>query len=336
LVQVATGLKIGRMKLASACASRIGTSLEVKTWSAMKIRIQHQTVYRYVERVAFGPHRLMLRPREGHDIHVEKLILEISPSHRIRWIRDVYGNSIAVVDFIESASELSVYSEAVLDHDETNPFDFQIEPQAFRYPFVYDRETALELSVLLQPAYPDDTPAVREWMRQFWQQGHTTETLAMLQQMNGQISHGFQYQVRHEPGVQPPALTLARASGSCRDFATLFIEACRCLGLGARFVSGYILSGSAGASTHAWAEAYLPGGGWKGFDPTLGLLTTAQHVAVAVSRHPENATPIAGSYLGPTNAPAFVDVSVQVQDISFQSPAATPPARQFQYAAQLS
>ena len=137
--------------------------------------------------------------------------------------------------------------------------------------------------------------------------------------MNGRINRSLKYQIRFESGVQSPTETLTRGSGSCRDFATLFIEACRCLGLGARFVSGYILSGAAtggaGASTHAWAEVYLPGGGWKGFDPTLGLLTTSQHVAVAVSRHPEHASPISGSFLGPTSAFLNVEVHVRVQEI---------------------
>ncbi len=287
----------------------------------MKIRIQHQTTYRYAEKVAFGLHRMMLRPREGHDIHIESSVLDISPAHYIRWIRDVYGNSIALVEFSEASSELVVYSEVILNHFEANPFDFHIEPEAIRYPFSYPSEPSLELSALLQAAYPSDVSQVREWLNQFWRPGQTTDTLALLQQMNRTINQGFRYQIRNEPGVQSPKQTLARGSGSCRDFATLFIEACRCLGLGARFVSGYILSGGAdgaGASTHAWAEVYLPGGGWKGFDPTHGLLTTSQHVAVAVSRHPENATPISGSFLGPSSAFLSVDVNVCVEEIGLR------------------
>ena len=301
----------------------------------MKIRIQHKTTYLYSQEVAFGSHRMLLRPREGHDIHIEQSLLEVSPAHSIRWIRDVYGNSIAVVDFLERASKLVVYSEVVLNHFEANPFDFHIEPEAIRYPFTYPAEPSLELSALLQPAYPGDVAQVRNWLRQFWQPGQTTDTLALLQQMNGAISRGFQYTIRNEPGVQPPAQTLAKLSGSCRDFATLFIEACRCLGLGARFVSGYILSGGATgaqASTHAWAEVYLPGGGWRGFDPTLGLLTTSQHVAVAVSRHPENAMPISGSYLGPGSAFVSVDVEVHVENIDGLRPSSGLGPRQLQFA----
>jgi len=283
----------------------------------MKLRIRHRTTYFYSESVSFGPHRMMLRPREGHDIKIAQSVLEITPAHSIHWIRDVNGNSIAVADFTERAKQLMVFSDLVLDHFEINPFDFQIEPGAVNYPFAYDPETALELFAVIQPVYPNDAPRVQEWLGQFWRLGQSIDTIALLQQINGHISRTFKYQVREEPGVQTPAQTINMNSGSCRDFATLFVEACRKLGLGARFVSGYILSGgtSEGASTHAWAEVYIPGAGWKGFDPTLGLLTTSQHVTIAVARHPENAMPISGSFQGPANAFLRAEVTVFVENI---------------------
>jgi transglutaminase-like putative cysteine protease len=290
----------------------------------VKIRIQHRTVYRYAEEVFFGPHRIMLRPREGHDIRIERSILEITPAHRLHWIRDVYGNSIGVITFTERASELMVYSELVLQHFETNPFDFCIEESAARYPFSYDRETFLELSALIQPIYSDDAEAVRKWLGQFWRPGQSIETLPLLQQINSFICRTFKYQIRDDPGVQSPAKTIELNSGSCRDFAALFIESCRCLELAARFVSGYVFGGStpeAGASTHAWAEVYLPGGGWKGFDPTSGVLATSGHVPVAVARHPEQATPIAGSFIGPAGAFRDMEASVVVEKIDGSVPA---------------
>lgn len=264
----------------------------------------------------------MLRPREGHEVHIEQSLLKISPAHSVRFIQDVYGNSIAVVDFTEQTSELTVYSEVVLDHYESDPFDFQIEPVAVWYPFFYPYETFLELSVLIQPVYPGDALHVQEWVRRFWQPGRMVETLALLQDLNRHINSGLSYKIRDEPGVQSPAQTLTGGSGSCRDFATLFIEACRGLHLAARFVSGYILAGGplgAGASTHAWAEVYLPGVGWKGFDPTLGVLTTAQHVPVAVSRHPELAMPISGMFYGPSSAFVDMRVNVRVEEVPFHS-----------------
>ena len=299
----------------------------------MKLRIQHRTTYRYAQQVLLGPHRLMLRPREGHDIQIEHLALEIKPAHQLRWIRDVYGNSIAVVHFTEPTAELVVYSELTLHHFDANPFDFQIEPEAIFYPFLYDMETFQELAALMQVIYTADSARVRQWLNGFWLAGQTIDTLALLQRLNSTIAYTFKYQIRHEPGVQSPAVTLEKNSGSCRDFATLFIEACRSLGLGARFVSGYILSGGVGASTHAWAEVYLPGGGWKGFDPTLGLLTTSQHVPVAVSRHPEHAAPISGSFTGPGSAFLHAEVDVDVVEIP---PAPFIPSSSFSTQAQSS
>ena len=259
----------------------------------------------------------MVRPREGHDIQIEQSRLEVHPAHRIQWSQDVYGTNTALVHFTEPAAELVIYSDLVLQHLETNPFDFFLEPTAVQYPFAYDAETSLELAGLLHLVYPDDAAVVREWLGQFWHPGQTIDTLVLLQKINSAIQHAFIYQVRDEQGVQSPAETLRKKRGSCRDFATLFLEACRCLGLAARFVSGYMLSGASGidASTHAWAEVYLPGGGWKGFDPTMGLLTTFQHVPVAVSRHPENAMPVTGSYLGTAKA-LGIEVDVRVEEIA--------------------
>jgi len=259
----------------------------------------------------------MVRPREGHDIQIVESKLEITPGHRIQWSQDVYGNDTALVHFTEPASELVIYSDLILQHLETNPFDFFLEPGAVMYPFLYDPETTLELSGLLHLVYPEDASIVRDWLVTFWYPGQKMDTLVLLQKINSAIKYGFRYEVREEQGVQSPAETLKKKSGSCRDYATLFLEACRCLGLAARFVSGYVLSGAngLGASTHAWAEVYLPGGGWKGFDPTAGLLTTFQHVPVAVSRHPENAMPVTGSFIGTAKA-LGIEVDVRVEEIS--------------------
>jgi transglutaminase-like putative cysteine protease len=258
----------------------------------------------------------MVRPREGHDIQILESRLEVTPAYRIQWSQDVYGNNIALINFTAPASELMIHSDLILQHLETNPFDFFLEPEAVSYPFSYDPQTMLELSGLLQLVYPEDAQAVRDWLTGFWYPGQRMDTLALLQGMNGAIKYGFQYQIRNEPGVQSPAETLRMKSGSCRDYATLFIEACRCLGLASRFVSGYLLGGmvGGGSSTHAWAEVYLPGGGWKGFDPTMGLLTDFQHVPVAVSRHPEKAMPVTGSFLG-NGLPLGIEVDVRVEKI---------------------
>ena len=284
----------------------------------MKIRIQHRTTYRYAQPVSFGTHRIMVRPREGHDLHIESSILTIRPAHTTHWMRDVNGNSIALIDFTERHDEMMIYSELVLHHYDSNPLDFRVEPYAIHYPFVYDPWTLPELTSFTHIIFPNDAERIRRWLVRFWEPGKQIETVALLKKLNKYIRETFTYKRRDERGVQHPAETLAKNSGSCRDFATLFIEACRCWGLAARFVSGYMLceaTEAGGASTHAWAEVYLPGGGWKGFDPTSGELTGSQHVAVAVSRHPEAATPISGSFIGVPTAFLGIGVDVKVEQL---------------------
>jgi len=303
----------------------------------MKIRIQHRTTYNYNAPVSFGPHKIMIRPREGHDLHIESSILDIQPGHTTHWMRDVNGNSIAKVDFTEPATQLMIYSELVLQHYDANPLDFMVDESAVHYPFVYEPDCQPELAAFMHIIYPKDTARLREWLVQFWKPGDKIETIVLLQNVTKLIYEKFKYKRRDESGVQTPAQTLEKNSGSCRDFATLLLEACRCWGLAARFVSGYMqceATEAGGASTHAWAEVYLPGAGWKGFDPTCGIMTGAQHVTVAVARDPENASPISGSFSG--TADAFkniqVDVSVvqvdkpvPVESLQFQTQSQQPP-----------
>ncbi len=294
----------------------------------MKIRIQHRTTYSYKQPVTFGEHRIMIRPREGHDVHIESSVLEIHPAHSIRWMRDVNGNSLAKIVFSERAAELVFYSELVLTQYDTNPLDFLMEESAVNYPFVYEPESLPELTPFMAILYPRATASLREWLMQFYKPGDKIRTIDLLQRINLHICKNFRYSRRDAAGVQTPEETLRLNSGSCRDFAALLLEACRCWGLASRFVSGYMLceaTAAGGASTHAWAEVYLPGAGWKGFDPTSGLMTGAQHVPVAVSRNPENAAPVAGSFEGRINDCLGLQVEVRVTQIDKPTPSASEP-----------
>jgi transglutaminase-like putative cysteine protease len=288
----------------------------------VKLRIQHRTSYKYADVVPFGRHRLMLRPRESQKLHLEKCSIEISPAHRLRWMRDPWENNVGIAEFFEPARELVVDCEFIVNTPDNNPFDFLIESEAVEYPFNYDYDLFQELRPLIQPVYVRDESRVREWLGQFWRAGKRIETLALLQNVNSSIYQNLKYRRREEKGVQSPAETLENNSGSCRDFATLFIEACRCLGLAARFVSGYAYSPevTGEVSMHAWGEVYLPGAGWIGFDPSLGLLVDAAFVPVAVSRHPENATPISGTYIGTSRVFLCHDVTLLVGPMSDSTP----------------
>jgi len=284
-----------------------------------RLKIHHLTRYQYAETVTLLPHSMHLRPRDGHDIRVVTSKLDISPEFRISWKRDVYGNSVAVVTFLQAANELSIASEVVVENYEEQPLDFVLEDYARFYPFAYDNDDQIDLTPYTTPVYPQDQSILNNWLADVWVQGNKVDTIAMLTKLNTRIANELRYQVREEPGVQSPSQTLSSGTGSCRDFATLFIEGCRQLGLASRFISGYVVNETVApwnTATHAWAEVYLPGSGWRGFDPTSGLLVSGDHIAVAVHRHPEAVPPVSGSFVAAGNSQTTMTVEVNVSKIS--------------------
>ncbi|MFM8333118.1 MAG: transglutaminase domain-containing protein [Candidatus Methylumidiphilus sp.] len=283
-----------------------------------RLQIDHLTTYAFGEAVSLLPHRLLLRPREGQDVRIESATLAIAPAHALHWQCDVYGNTLAVAHFAEPSAKLSIASHVLLCHYGGEPLNFLVAEHAVRYPFQYEPAERIDLAPYLAPVFPQDQPQIGAWLQQFWQAGQIVETYLLLDWINKGIAYGFRYWGREQPGVQTPAETLDKRSGSCRDTATLFIEACRCLGLAARFVSGYLYSPwdtPGPGATHAWSEVYLPGAGWKGFDATSGLLTGPDHIAVAVNRHPEAVSPVAGSFLASRALSPAMQVTVQVKEI---------------------
>lgn len=283
-----------------------------------RINISHLTEYLFSTPVTLRPHRLLLRPRESHTLRIESSTLAIHPEHTIRWHRDALDNSVATVSFLAASNSLRIASDVSVEMYEDAPLDFLVSDSAVTYPFNYAQEEEPDLAAFRQSVYVQDGLAVNQWLASLGCLERPIETFVLLDRMNRDIASRSNYQAREAPGVQTPALTLSSRSGSCRDFAALFMEACRHLGLACRFVSGYldISATSAGnAATHAWAEVYLPGPGWKGFDPTSGELTDNRHIPVAVARHPETVPPVAGSFVGPAEQPPAPRVSVHVSAI---------------------
>jgi transglutaminase-like putative cysteine protease len=196
---------------------------------------------------------------------------------------------------------------------------FRIAPEAATYPFVYSTNDRTDLCRLLEQHHPDPKGVVAAWAQAFVPQ-KGTDTVELLAAMNAAVKRDFAYAARDSEGTQSPLETLERRAGSCRDFALLLIEAVRCLGFGARFVTGYlydpILDGGNGDSiqgagaTHAWAEIYLPAAGWVEYDPTNGLIAGENLIRVAVTRDPAQAVPVEGSFIG--EAAAFVGMDVEV------------------------
>jgi len=281
-----------------------------------RLKIVHRTYYNFSGAVQLAPHRLLLRPRVGHDLRVESSTLETSPASTLRWKRDVYDNAVAIASFSESATQLSISSEVIVQHYDETPLDFLVSDHAVQFPFAYEVEQSTVLHPYMMRLTPNDNGVLGAWVARYWQPGAAVQTYALLQQLCAGIHRTLSYRAREEPGVQTAAETLDRGTGSCRDFASLFMEATRSLGLAARFVSGYLHAPASDwdlGATHAWAEVYLPGAGWKGFDPTIGEIVGSKHIAVAVARMPESVPPVSGSFFGPPGA--TMDVGVWVTEL---------------------
>ena len=288
-----------------------------------RITIVHTTKYRYRNPVVLTRHRMMLRPDDSHDLRLHEASLVIDPAPAsIRWAHDVYNNSICFVDWPASlkTEHLTIVSTLDLTHHPDGPDlpDFTLYPSAETLPFSYPERDFPDLAHLAQPHTPDPDGRVAAWARYFAPEG--ARTLKMLADMTHAIKADFRYQERHEEGTQTAAETLALGSGTCRDFAVLMIGALRHLGLAARFVTGYLYDDTSGTtrgggSTHAWCSVYLPGAGWVEYDPTNGLLAGANLVRVGVTRTAEQASPIAGGYIGAAGDALGLDVCVAVSAV---------------------
>jgi len=278
-----------------------------------RYKILHRTYYNFSAPVLLEPHVLRLRPRESHELRIESSNLTITPPAMLRWHRDVENNSVAIATFNTPASQLLIENEIIIQQYNQAPLDFLVADYATEYPFFYTPEDRMVLSPYMLFPGQADNDQLNEWLAGIWQTGERIQTFALLQRLCIHIRQTMLYQLREEPGVQSPEETLACASGSCRDFANLFMAATRHLGLASRFVSGYLHADPSAVnygSTHAWAEVYLPGAGWTGFDPTSGELAGSGHIAVAVSRLAELVPPVAGSFVGPQGV--SLDVGVWV------------------------
>jgi transglutaminase-like putative cysteine protease len=285
------------------------------------LRVHHKTTYVYKKPVEFGEHRLMSRPRDSHDLRLLDTTLVIDPpASAIRWIHDVFGNSIAIATFSQPAQRLVFESGFRAEHFPTQAQALDVESYATKFPFNYSADDAMDLAHTRDRHYADPEHKIDTWAKAVLEETEGGATLAVLTAMTKAIKQQFEYKEREAFGVQSPLETLELGSGSCRDFAVFMMEAARSLGLAARFVSGYLydekLIGAesgllGGGATHAWTQVFLPGAGWVEFDPTNALIGGRNLIRVAVARDASQAAPLVGSYSG---APEdFVSMSVEVQ-----------------------
>jgi hypothetical protein len=269
--------------------------------------------------VAFGIHRLVLRPREGHDVQVENLSLRISPAGAVSWHRDIFGNSIALASFSEPSDFLEFSSDATVFRRDHTSHRRLLDVLPVKIPVQYSSLEGPVALGYLESVYPEEASRLRDWTMKMFSPKQGDDAVHLVHEINSWIYHSIRYRRRADRGVQTPLETLQLQSGSCRDMATLLLEIARSLKLASRFVSGYldsVASFEAHAATHAWTEVYFPEHGWFGCDPTLGEGTSQKHIASGVSSHPRGVMPISGAYSGPLSSFLGMSVSVKIVPIA--------------------
>jgi uncharacterized protein (DUF2126 family)/transglutaminase-like putative cysteine protease len=274
----------------------------------LHVALTHRTEYRYDRLVSLAPHTIRLRPAPHCRTPILAYSLRITPEqHFLNWQQDPFGNFLARIVLPEKTQELAVVVDLVVDMAVINPFDFFVEECAKDWPFRYDQGQLAELKPYLDLSAGG--PLLERYMREIGD-GLKGTTVDVICDLNRCLCSRIKYLIRMEPGVQTPEETLERGSGSCRDTGWLLVQILRRLGVAARFTSGYLiqlrpdvksLDGPSGTEQdftdlHAWAEAYIPGAGWIGLDPTSGLLAGEGHIPLASTPSPSSAAPITGAH----------------------------------------
>ncbi len=266
----------------------------------IQIALTHQTRYRYERAISLGPQVIQLRPALHCRTPILSYSLDVTPSeHILNWQLDPHNNRLARLLFSGKTNEFVVEVNLVADLSPYNPFAFFLEPGVEVYPFAY----APGLVKDLEPYRSVDPPGplLHAFLENFV--GRKSGTINLLLDLNRRVRDEINYATRLEPGIQTCEETLEKRSGSCRDSAWVLVQSLRNLGIAARFVSGYLIqlqsseTASDGpeadsADLHAWAEAFLPGAGWIGMDPTSGLLAGAGHIPLVCTPTASQAAPI--------------------------------------------
>jgi transglutaminase-like putative cysteine protease len=293
-----------------------------------RLRVSHLTRYQYDHEVGFSPHILYLRPRETAQLRILRHHLSVQPDARLSHVRDPHDNNFSWAHFWERSDCLNIRSEFEVESTLTNPFDFILKSYAIAFPFTYEPVFDFALGPYLAPPFDDTQARLRAWLDEAFPASHRpTETVPFLTALNSLLFQTLRYTRREERGIQPSTLTLDLGGGACRDYAVLFVELLRTLGLAARFVSGYMSAPpdddhrTVGAM-HAWAEVYLPGGGWRGLDPTHGIWCDENFIPIAHAAQAESVNPIQGSIFSNTPVTSKLRSDVVVERLVLPADAA--------------
>lgn len=287
----------------------------------MFLRLTHVTGYTYTQPVTFAPHALYLRPRESSRQHLHEFSLQVSPAARCVATNDPLDNALDWAYFAPDvpSPQLQFRTELMVETLDTNPFDFFLKPSAIAYPFSYDTAETVALAPCLAALNQPDQTVLRHWLAETLPAA-PNETVPFITALNQAVYQRLRYNRRDEPGIQPAVETITRGTGSCRDYAVMLIELCRLHGIAARFVSGYLYEPPPPGSTnpvqpamHAWTEIYLPGGGWRGLDPSRGIFCDDAYVPVAHAAVSESVNPIQGNFFGQPGTTSILTTQLTIQ-----------------------
>jgi transglutaminase-like putative cysteine protease len=263
----------------------------------MLYHISHKTIYTYNQSVFLKPHLLRLRPRCDGWQKLLDFSLNVEPQPTgISQTLDLDGNSTIQLWFTQPTEQLTIEVKSTVETYVDNPFSYLLEPWALKLPIDYPSSLLNQIQPYLKPYGIIIDPKALQLAQEI---AHEVkgEINPFLNTLNERIYKNCKYLVRETGDPWQPGLTWKSKQGSCRDFSVLFMEVCRAVGLGARFVSGYQEGDldKEELDLHAWVEVYLPGGGWRGYDPTHGLAIADRHIALVASANPAYAAPVVGT-----------------------------------------
>lgn len=263
----------------------------------MLFTIRHHTHYRYSGPVHLGPQKLRLRPRDDGSQRIVEYRLDLTPEPAgVDDHLDLEGNRVTQVWFERETDSFGIELNLEVQTLRHNPFNYLLAPEATRLPFDHAHETICARAYLERIQIDD---AVTAFAAELSLEANR-ETVRFLELLNQRLFADFTHGHREIGEPQNPAFTLLHRSGACRDLAVLFVDCCRAEGIAARFASGYQKGNlqSERRHLHAWPEVYLPGAGWRGYDPTHGEAIADSHVTIAAAAHPRDTMPVTGSFTG--------------------------------------
>lgn len=280
----------------------------------MNIAIRYRATYAYDEPAGFSPHLVRLFPKNDRHVRTDRVVFETDAVADVQYRRDLFDNEIAKCFYPEKRDELHFRLELDIALTARNPFHFLLDSHALNLPFDYLPHEAAALALYRKPGVLPALPAALQ------PSATVRPTVETLVGMNSWIFENLGYMRRDEGEAWSPSQTLTEGRGACRDFSVLLVEVLRAHGLAARLASGFLWEPPdvpkedlrAESALHAWVEAYLPGAGWMGFDPTNGVLCDHHRITAAVGLTPEDINPISGVYYGHKEIPHTMTATLEI------------------------